>query len=151
MLKGCTISTRFFCLNHRERFVALDFLIFLSIINSSSDNCNAILFSYHLFNFVSKYLKWTWGGVGRKFGHSCLPFRGWWTYIHLVPKIEETTFKVGMASLYIFNDHCGIRNNGKFYMSHALGGMYWHPCIFSAPGQWVTLEVIHSYADGCNT
>jgi hypothetical protein len=64
--------------NHHEHELDWTFLYFVNHQQLLfSDNCNAILFSYCLFNFVSKYLKWTWGGVGRIFGslgHSCLPF-----------------------------------------------------------------------------
>lgn len=107
----------------------------LSIINSSSDNGDAILFSYRLSNFVSKYLKWTWevwGGF----------------LVHLVINAsysvgDELTFILSLKyrkqpskwvyPCYIFLMIVAyICNNGKFYMSHSLGGMYWHPCIFSA-------------------
>jgi hypothetical protein len=58
-----------------------------------------------------------------------------------------------MASLYIFNDLvvlC-ICNNRKFSYVTCLRRYVLAPMYILCPGQWVTLEVIHSYAKGCNT
>jgi hypothetical protein len=126
MQKACTISTRYLFQPPWALLVALDFPIFCQ---SSTALLTIVMQSCFPTVYLILYLS-TWNGHGEV----------WWGYqVHLVIHAshsvgDEPTFILSLKyrkqpSKWVWPHYIFLMIVA--YMSHALGGMYWHPCIFS--------------------